>query len=134
MSLSCLAEMVRAVGAFCKAIFVSEAIRQTLERIAHDFIVAGVRQRPRRVARRDVLASIDLIADRRAQQSQRRSSALQLFARAMNVGFTSAELLDRAAELMHEDVAALLHGTSGGSERLQRPIGHDPRRVTRADA
>ena len=103
----------------------AEALEQSIERVVHHFLVARLRQRPRRVARRDVLVPIELVADRRAQQSQRCARTLQLFARAVDVGFAAFELFNGAAEVAQEDLAGLLHRSIGRDERLQRAVGHD---------
>src|SRR5262249_37594327 len=102
----------------------TEALQQSLERVAHHFVVACLRQRPSRIACNDVLTSIAVVADRRPQQAQRRTCALQLFTSTVNGRLLALQLFNGAGELSQEDLPTLLHGSIRRCEGLRRAVGH----------
>jgi hypothetical protein len=96
----------------------AEALEQAVQRVAEHFRITRLRQRTSRIARGEVLATIQLVANCFTDQPQGRACALELFACAMNVRFLPLELFDRSADLALKDVKALLHRPNRRGERL----------------
>ena len=122
-------------GSACSGSRRSEALGQALERVADDFVVASIRQRSRRVARCNVLASIG--AHRRspgAAVAALRARASTVCVRRERWACCPSSSSIAQPSWRSEDVPALLHRAIGGDERLQRPVGHERSRVSRAVA